>query len=202
MTYSNSQKLDSKALSTTAGSTLLAVVGMGALANVHAPTDNYGNTYRELLPKHAYKYWWGSGQQLFAAANIAGGTSHVLTETMPDPTDEVTFSVVEIRGAHRIAAATVLETTDQPGSVTSANVTTSGPAILVSWWWGDDSVSQISATTSEGWTRLQSLERAQAVSGVLQTEVAAKAVNAAGTYNITWTSNPVQGAVVYLVAVE
>jgi len=32
--------------------------------------------------------------------------------------------------------------------------------------------------------------------------VAPLAVNAAGTYSITWTSNPDQGAVVYLVALE
>ena len=200
-TYSNVQKLDSKSIETAPGSTLLAVVGMGALANVHAPGDNYGNTFRELLPKHAYVNWWGSGQQIFAATNIAGGKNHVLTETMPDANDEVTLSVVEIRGAHSISAITVAETASK-GPVTSANVTTKGPAMLVAWWWGDGAVVQTSATTSQGWTRLHSLSHAQAETGVIQTELAARAVDAAGTYSITWTSNPDQGAVVYLAAIE
>jgi len=168
---------------------------------MHAPSDNHGDTFRALLPAHNYVNWMGSGQQLFAATNIAGGSNTVISETMPDPNDEVTLSVVEIRGAHKISAVSVAETPTK-GPVSSANVTTTGPAILVSWWWGDGGLTQISATTSPGWTRIHSLSRAQADTNVVQTEVAAKAVDAAGTYSITWSSDPDQGAVVYLVAIE
>jgi len=199
--YSNSQQLDSGAFTTVTGSTLLAVVGMGALANVHPPRDNRGNTFRELLPPHNYVNWWGSGQQLYAATQIRGGTGHVVTETMPEANDEVTLSVIEIRGARRISAVSVAEQASY-GPVRSATVKTTGPAILVAWWWGDGAIVQTSATTSAGWSRVHSLGRAQAETGVLQTELAAKAVSAAGSYSITWRSDPDQGAVVYLVAVE
>lgn len=199
--YTNSQKLDSKPIDTNAGSTLLVVAAMGKLANLHPPTDNNGDTFTQLLPAHNYAAFWGSGQQLFAATNIKGGKGTIVTESMPNTNDEVSLSVVEIRGAHSISAATVSETPGK-GPVTSASVTTKGPAMLVSWWWGDGVLTQISATTSDGWTRIHSLGRAQGDSGMIQTELAAKAVNAAGTYSITWTSNPDQGAVVYLVALE
>jgi hypothetical protein len=199
--YSNSQQLDSGQFTTVTGSTLLAVVGMGVLANMHPPRDNRGNTFRELLPRHNYVNWSGSGQQLYAATQIRGGKGHVVTETMPDVNDEVTLSVIEIRGARRISAASVVEQASS-GPVKSAKVTTTGPAILVAWWWGDGGTVQTSATTSACWSRVHSLERAQAETGVVQTELAAKAVSAAGSYSITWSSDPDQGAVVYLVAVE
>ena len=199
--YSNSTQLDSGQFTTVTGGTLLAVVGMGSLANLHAPRDNRGNTFRALLPAHNYVNWSGSGQQLYAATQIAGGKGHVVTETMPDVNDEVTLSVIEIRGARRISGASVAEQANY-GPVKSAKVTTTGPAILVAWWWGDGAIVQTSATTSAGWSRIHSLTRAQAETGVVQTELAAKAVAAAGTYSITWRSDHDQGAVVYLVAVE
>jgi hypothetical protein len=36
----------------------------------------------------------------------------------------------------------------------------------------------------------------------VQCAVAAKNVTAAGTYNVTWTSTPVQGAQLWLIAVQ
>ena len=203
MNYGGSglHQLDSKPIDTSSGSILLTAVAMGALSNMHAPSDNYGNPFRELLPAHNYVNWQGSGQQLFAATGIKGGKGTIVTETMPDVNDEVTLSVLEIRGAHRIAAVSVSETPTK-GPVTSASVTTQGPAILVAWWWGDGGIAQSSATTSAGWTRVHSLSKAQADTGLVQTELATRAVDAAGTYSITWSTTPDQGAVVYLLAID
>jgi hypothetical protein len=200
-TFTGTQHLDSHLMGTTSGSTLLAVVAMGELSNMHAPTDNFGNTFRALLPAHNYQNWLGSGTRLFAATNIVGGANHVVRETMPAVDDEVTLSLIEIRGAKTIADVSVSET-PTTGPVKSGSVTTTGPAVLVAWWWGDGGSTQITATTSPGWTRVHSLSRAEGVTGLVQVELATKVVSSAGTYAITWTSDPDQGAVVYLVAVQ
>lgn len=199
-TFSGSSALVSNSMSVVSGSVVFAVVGMGLLANVHAPTDSAGNAYSALLPGHNYQNWSGSGQRLYAATGVTGGGSVVLTETMPDTDDEVTLSVLEVRGGTSITNAVAAETATT-GPVTSASVTTSGSAILACWWWGDGAVVQAAATPSVGWTKTHELAFAQASGGVLQVCLAVKSVSA-GSHSCTWTTADGQGAVTYIVSVE
>jgi hypothetical protein len=200
-TFQNVARLDSAPLATEAGSTIFAVVAMGTLANMQTPFDEQGNTYEALLPPHNYQNWSQSGQQLFAARNIRGGAGLIVHETMPEPNDEVTLSVLEVRGGSRIADVSVTET-PSVGPVTSGSVTTTGPALIAAWWWGDGAATQVTATTSSGFERVHSLSRAQGYTGLIQMELATMQVSSAGTYSITWTTDPDQGAVSYVVAIE
>jgi hypothetical protein len=82
---------------------------------------------------------------------------------------------------------------------TSLNVTTTGAATLVAIWAGDSGANSVTAVPNNGFTTIDSQLMA-----VCQVEavVATKDVAGAGTYNVTWTATPTQGAHMYLVAVQ
>ncbi len=82
----------------------------------------------------------------------------------------------------------------------SPTVTTTGPAVLVAWWWGDAGVEQNkTAVPDSGFTVIDSVLREGAL---VQCAVAVREVADAGTYGVTWTSTPLQGAQLWLVAVQ
>jgi hypothetical protein len=79
-------------------------------------------------------------------------------------------------------------------------VTTTGPATLVAFWWGDaDVADDKTAVPSDGFQVVDALLLEGAL---VQCAVATREVGAAGTYSVTWTATPLQGAQLYLVAVE
>src|SRR5262249_1063000 len=81
-----------------------------------------------------------------------------------------------------------------PGTLTSRSVTTTGPATLIAFWWGDgfpDTTSQ-SATPNNGFTPIDT--NAEQLHSFVQCAVAVRNVSTAGTYNVTWTATPEQGA--------
>ena len=83
---------------------------------------------------------------------------------------------------------------------TSLSVTTTGPATLVAFWWGDAGTnSNKTAVPNNGFVVIDSILQSGAL---VQCAVAAKEVAAAGTYNVTWTATPQQGAQLWLVAVQ
>lgn len=124
---------------------------------------------------------------------------HVVAVPKPNETDEVTLSVVEIvnGGVVRDAQWTEVLT---GGTLTSASVKTDGPALLVAWWWGDAEAAQNkTASPDSGFSVIDSV----LIEGQLvQCAVAARQVDAAGTYSVTWNSTPPQGAQLWLVAVQ
>ncbi len=83
---------------------------------------------------------------------------------------------------------------------TSQSVTTTGPATLVAAWFGDDA-SAVAANPipNNGFTRIELVSDAVET---VQMAIATKDVATAGTYNVTWDTTPVQGAQLYLVAVQ
>lgn len=192
--------LDSPALSTQAsGSTLVVSVGRGDASAFALPTDNKGNSpFQALGEAHPYTLWPGSGTAVYAFAGATGGADHVVTTTTA-PGDEVTMAVVEVTGATHIQDQQWVEVLS-PNPLTSATVHTTGPATLVAFWWGDAGVDGDKvATPNNGFTVLDSVGTAGAL---VQCFVAAKVVDAAGDYDVTWEATPTQGAQLWLVAVQ
>jgi hypothetical protein len=182
----------------TTGSTLLVCVGRGLLAAA-APTDNVSNAFVQRDVAHTYTLWPSSGTALHACEQARGMAGHVVTVAKPKVTDETTLSVVEITGGGLVRDVKWREVlSGQP--LTSASVTTTGPALLVAWWWGDAGVDlDKTAVPDNGFTVVDSVLAAGAL---VQCAVAVRQVGAAGTYNVTWASTPQQGAQLWLAAVQ
>lgn len=184
-------------LAISAGSTILVSQGRGELGAFAPPTDSRGHSYQQLGTAHPYTRYPGSGTAVYAATNAQGGSGQVLSATTP-PADEITMSVVEVKGT-KITAFEWKEV--QAGApLTSPQITTTGPATLVAWWWGDAGVDMDkTAKANNGFAVIDAVLSAGAL---VQSAVAVKEVTAAGTYDVTWTSTPVQGAQLWIVAVE
>lgn len=181
------------------GSTLVVSVGRGDFGAHALPTDNKGNApFTQLGEAHTYTNWPSSGTALYSFTSMAGGDGHVVRATTP-PNDEVTLAAVEVLEGTRIQAAEWREVL--AGSpLTSPRVTTTGPATLVAFWWGDAGVAQDkTARPNNGFVVVDSV---LASGELVQCAVAVKNVSAAGTYDVTWTATPTQGAQLWLVAVE
>ncbi|WP_219910148.1 hypothetical protein, partial [Variovorax sp. WS11] len=182
----------------TSGSTLLACVGRGLLA-AGLPTDNAGNAFVQLGVAHTYTLWPNSGTALYACAQARGMAGHAVTVAKPKVTDETTLTIVEITDGGSVRDAQWREVlSGQP--LTSASVTTTGPALLVAWWWGDAGVDlDKTAVPNNGFTVIDSV---LASGALVQCAVAVRQVSAAGSYNVTWASTPQQGAQLWLAAVQ
>ena len=196
----NSAPLTSSGITTqSTRSTLLACVGRGDLSAFSLPSDNKGNMpYLQLGTAHPYTLWGSSGTALYAFASATGGAGHTVTTDTP-PGDEITLAVVEITNGGLIQD---YKWNEALGGVptTSLNVTTTGPATLVAFWWGDAGVDgNKTAQPNNGFTVIDSVLDAGAL---VQCAVAAKEVTTAGTYNVTWNATPQQGAQLWLVAVQ
>jgi hypothetical protein len=85
-------------------------------------------------------------------------------------------------------------------ALTSRKVTTTGPATLVAFWWGDAGVRfEKRAVPDSGFQIVDSVLEEGAL---VQCAVAVKRVEAAGSYDVTWRASPVQGAQLWIVAIE
>ena len=181
------------------GSTFIVSVGRGDLGAFDLPTDNKGNgPYEQLGQAHPYTRWQSSGTALYAATSMVGGPDHVVSTSTP-PSDEITLAAVEVVEGTRIQAAEWTEVlAGKP--LRSRSVTTTGPATLVAFWWGDAGVAQDkTAVPNNGFAVVDSV---LASGELVQSAVAVKNVAAAGTYDVTWTATPAQGAQLWLVAVQ
>ena len=84
--------------------------------------------------------------------------------------------------------------------LTSQSVVTTGPALLVAWWWGDaDLNNHKTAVPDNGFAVIDSV---LASGELVQCAVATRRVSAVGTYNVTWTATPRQGAQLWIAAVQ
>ena len=180
-------------------STVLACVGRGLLSADVPPTDSAGNVYTRLGASHVYTLWPTSGTTLYACVQARGIDGLGVAVAKPDPGDEVTLSVVEIANGGLVRDVQWKEVlAGQP--LTSASVSTTGPALLVAWWWGDSGVyEEKTAVPDNGFTVIDTV---LASGALVQCAVAVRQVEAAGSYNVTWTSTPLQGAQLWLAAVQ
>ena len=187
-------------MTTQSGSTMLAFVGKGSVFNLSPPSDNKGNSpYLQLGSIHEYTLWPGEGTAVYAFNEIAGGANHVVSVDDSNAFDEVSFAAVEVKNGGLVQDIQWNEVLDSP-TQTSRNVTTTGPATLVAVWYGDDASSVDSnPVPGNGFTVIDG------VGGAVETVqmfVATRDVGAAGSYNVTWTTTPRQGAQLYLLAVQ
>lgn len=191
--------LSTPPLSTAAtGSMLLVSAGRGAASAFSLPTDNKGNAaFTQLGAMHTYTRWPSSGTAVYALPNAVGGAGHVVSTSTP-PSDEVTMSVVEVKGGRVVDFEWNEVLAGKP--LTSLNVTTTGPATLVAFWWGDAGVQgKKTAVPDQGFLVIDSVLEEGAL---VQSATAIKQVPGAGEYNVTWVSTPQQGAQLWLVAIE
>ena len=183
-----------------AGSTILVGVGRGDVRAHVPPTDTKGNApYRQLGETHTYTNWPKSGTALYAFPSAAGGADHVVRVATP-PEDEVTLAAVEVREGSRIQAFEWNEVL--AGSpLKSRSITTTGPATLIAFWWGDGAFIRHDKTAvpNNGFAVVDAVLSA---GELVQCAVAVKNVSAAGTYDVTWKATPRQGAQLWLVAVQ
>lgn len=184
------------------GSTLLAWVGRGYLNTFSAttiPTDNEGNTFSLLGAIQDYSpIWPQSGAAMYVVPKAVGGPNHVFTTQLVN-FDEVTMSVVEIKNAGRIQDYKINKVLNGSPN-TSGTVTTTGPATLIAVWAGDGLASNMVVTPGDGFSVIDS--QLINTTSAVQVVVASKEVATAGTYNVTWSATPAQGANMWLIAVQ
>lgn len=180
------------------GSSLLVCVGRGNAAAQALPTDNKGNAFSQIGSTRTYTNWPTSGTALYFCGRASGGTSHAVAASKP-ALDETTLSVVEVLGGGVLQDVRWKEVL-RGAPLTSDSVVTTGPALLVAWWWGDaDVANDKTAVPDNGFTVVHSV----LFSGELvQCAVAVRRVTAPGSYNVTWTATPLQGAQLWIAAVQ
>ena len=181
---------------------MLVWVGRGTknnFSNSTIPTDTAGSTYSMIGTVHDYSPLWpGSGEALYASPFAKGGLNDRVS-TQQSTQDEITLAAVEVKNGGSIADAQWNEVLSGSPN-TSANVTVNGPATLVAVWAGDGDADPMTAVPNNGFQVIDS--QLVNTTCAVQTVIAAKEVSASGTYNVTWTATPTQGAHMWLVAVQ
>jgi hypothetical protein len=188
------------------GSMLLVSLARGYWASPpQTPTDNQTNTFALQDSSHNYIDYPGSATALYHAIDATGGFNHVFS--MPwSNSDELTLSAIEVTGATTIEDSSWVERAAS-NTISSVNVHTNGPAILVAWWWGSGSVRPVGdthkAVPGNGFTLIPNATGLVSLStdGYIQVAAAYRIVNTAGNYNVTWQTDN-EGAQLYLVALR
>jgi hypothetical protein len=185
----------------TSGSSLIAF-SAGYAGNNALPTDNKGNIWSPLGAPVVYRGYNGAFDvKAYAVFGAHGGNGHSLSIVKnAEAAGEITVPFIEIRQSaalHAIAqnypaAAAV---------VTSASVNTSGAATLLALWWGDAAGLQHSAIPNNGFSIIENFVNLPPNSAV-QCVVAVRQVTSAGTYSVSWTQSPSEGAVLWLLAFQ
>lgn len=207
------------------GSSLLVLVSSYA-SNSADPSDNYSNVWKQRGPSVVYNGYHGRfDARAYVALSAKGGIGHTVSVVKGgDATGEISVPFIEIRHAGvlqdvaqnypvpgtmaRVANKLARVWRDIAGnpsasstSLTSGSVTTTGPATLVAVWWGDATVYSMTAVPNNGFKVIDSFLELPPNSGV-QCAVAFRQVAAAGTYSVTWTGSPAQGAILWLFAFQ
>lgn len=184
-----------------AGSALIILEG-GYANNATTPKDNYANAWRRVGNTVVFNGYGSSFDvRAYVAMQARGGAGHRVTVPKNmQPEGEVSIPFIEIKNAGMLKD--LAQNYPEPGLVvTSGKVTTTAAATLVAVWWGDAGVKRMTATPNNGFTVIDSFLKLPDESGV-QCAVASRQVAAAGTYDVSWTSAPVQGAILWLFAFQ
>jgi hypothetical protein len=187
------------------GSTIVVSIGRGNKKLFALPTDTKGNApYVQQGDVQPYTQFPESGTALYTFKPARGGAGFKITASTgkndSGQDDEITVAAVEVAASGKLLPIAYNQVPEgQP--LTSRSVTTDGPATLVAFWWGDGFPrTPQSAKPNNDFILLDT--NAQETDSFVQCAVAVKTVTAAGTYDITWTPTPSQGAQLWLVGVE
>ena len=183
------------------GSSLLAF-SAGYSSNHVAPTDNKGNPWTLLGETVAYRGYQGEfNVKAYVSLAANGGIGHVVSIIKNSvPSGEITVPFIEVKQAG-VLQAVAQNYPDAAPVITSDSVTTTGPATLVAFWWGDARGLQHSAIPDNGFSTIEKFVTLPPKSAV-QSVVAVRHVTSAGTYDVSWTQSPSQGAVLWLLAFQ
>lgn len=207
------------------GSSLLAVVG-GFTDNATTPTDTYANHWQPVGNAVLFRGYNGRfSARAYVAMDASGGKDHRITLAKPGhPEGEITAPFIEIR--HAGVLQSVAQNYPEPSTlayyavkanrawhrllgtpptwgatITSGKVTTTGPATLVAIWWGDALTFKMTAVPNHGFKVVDEYLDLPPNSGV-QAAVAVKQVGGPGTWDVSWTGTPAQGAILWLFAFQ
>lgn len=182
-------------LTTTNGSTFLVFIGGKSSDIDTGPTDNKGNTYARVDVVREYPDYAGYGQAVWITRNAVGGASHTFS-TFVTAFDECTMMVVEVKGAPFVASK-AFSTQANSGAGATQNV---GPVVataecaFLSTWAGAGPVgTNHTASANQGLAELE-FYGTDNPNGYVQMELAG-AVKSAGSYTVTWSHTPNQGAI-------
>jgi hypothetical protein len=177
------------------------LVGVGGLVtSFAAPVGSSRNTFTAQGPVLQYTPYPGYGNALYTCSNYQAGARLAISSTkQTDPGGEFTLTVVEVLDANKLQALRInYPKAGQPQR--SDAVTTTGPALLLAWWWGDaDGKRAHTARPGAGFVILDSILLR---GGLVQCCLAYKIVEEAGSYDVTWQSSPQQGAILWLAALQ
>jgi hypothetical protein len=191
------------AIATQASGSSFLVFSAGFTSNSNPPTDNKSNTWTLLGDPVFYNGYNGAfNVKAYLATAGNGGSGHTVSIVKNGYAEgEITVPFVEIRNANILQASAQNYPTG--AQLTSASVTTTGPALLLAFWWGDGGGLTHTAVPNNGFSVIESFLDLPPLSAV-QCAVAYKQVTAPGTYNVTWTQNPNDdvGAPVWLLAFQ
>lgn len=184
----------------TSGSFLLAF-SAGFVSNNRTPTDNKGNTFLPLGNPVTYRYYDGQFDvKPYYVRAAHGGSGHSVSIVKNGvPAGELTLPFIEIRNVGQSMPIIAVNYPQPANVLTSASVTTTGPATLVAFWFGDQSGLHHSAIPNNGFQIIENFVDLPPNSAV-QCVVAMREVATAGTYNVSWTTSPEQGAPLWLLA--
>ncbi|MDE2148400.1 MAG: hypothetical protein KGJ55_00945 [Gammaproteobacteria bacterium] len=207
-----------------AGSSLLTLVG-GWASNSHPPSDSKDNVWTALGRAVFRGYHGRFDARAYVSLSARGGRDHTVSLTKNgDAAGELSLAFIEIRNAAvlqdmalnypvpgrfdrflaRLARPlpnVLQKVLGGSAALTSGAVTTTGPATLVAVWWGDAAVYRMTAVPNNGFRVIDRFLDLPPNSGV-QCAVAGREVAEAGTYRVTWTGRPAQGAILWLFAFQ
>lgn len=198
-----------------AGSTILLGAARGTWANGTPtdPFDNKSNTYGAALASgpHSYTGFAASKTEVIACTAAVGGSGHTASLGWGAGTagsgDEVTVNLVEVDNVNKVQSSSWVDQPNLVNTSASNNVTTTGPAILIAYFWGYGNTGQLHVFRPQtaGFYRLAAActdGDPVGAAGYIQCTVLWKQVSAAGTYNCVASGTAQEGAQIYLVALQ
>lgn len=200
-------------LSTQSSGSVVILSSGGKSSDITQTWTNSLGTVSKVTSVVDYPDFAGYGTQVGKAlGGGAGQTFHIPVTTDDENTSFATEVVVP--GTPRVRAVNNNVSNSSGGAtVTSASITVDGPAMLIADWWGSSPVvppfstpspgvgTPYTAVPNNGFTVIDSY-LVNNEFGEVQAARAVKAVTASGTYNVTWTHSPNQGAQTWLIAVQ
>jgi len=173
-------------------------------------SDNKSNTLTTVSGPNFYSGFPASASIVQVAAAAAGGTGHTCGIGFAG-NDECTAMLIEVKGGTRIQASAFAELAPVSNVITAPNVVTTGPAMIITFWWLNGTVrtsgTKHPAVIGGGATRIEQvtalMELSPGGAGEVQVTASFMSTTTPGTYSGgTCTTTLGEGSQVYVVAVQ